>query len=83
MPSSKGVNCSVMTTLSVLKATWHNRTLTDGLEAVKWVGYTDEVLSVGHTAAGVIIFSFLSLRGEVRSAVDQPETLIFIQQHNT
>lgn len=69
--------------LSVLKGRGQDLSLTDGLEAVERVGDTDEVLSVGHAAAGVRIFSFLTLRGEMRSAVDQPEALIFIQQHNT
>lgn len=58
-------------------------TLTNGLETVEGVGDTDEVLSVGHSGAGVVILPHLALRGEVRGAVDQPEALIFIQQHNT
>lgn len=57
--------------------------LTDGLEAVERVRNTDKVLSIGHAAAGVIILSSLSYRGEMRGAVDQPEALIFIQQDDT
>lgn len=57
--------------------------LTDGQEAVERVCNTDKVLSIGHTAAGVIILSSLSHRGEMRGAVDQPEALIFIQQDDT
>lgn len=50
---------------------------------VERVCNTDEVLPIILPAAGVIILPCLLNRRKLRGAVDQPETLIFIQQHNT
>lgn len=57
--------------------------LTDGLEAFERVGNADEVLAVVLPAAGKGVLSGLSLGGEVRGAVDQPEAPGLIQQHDT
>lgn len=50
---------------------------------VERVCNADEVLPIILPAAGVIILPRLLNRRKLRGAVDQPETLIFIQQHNT
>lgn len=61
----------------------HHSSLTDGLEALKRVGDTEEVLPVYQTTVGVEILACLWCCWEVRGAVDQPEALMFVQQNHS